>query len=78
MQAPPPPRLYSYIEDHCLDPLLILMSVICNGQNISVETVEQLKIALSHLVESAKFSIKNAGCWKNYLRLERTYNCIEV
>lgn len=78
MQAPPPPRLYSYVKDHCLDSLLILMGVICDGQNVTVENVEQLKAALGCLVESAKRSSNDTGCWKNYLRLERAYNVAEV
>lgn len=80
MQSPPPPRLYTYVENSSLEPVLILMDIVAKGQCLAIpsDTVHGFEQALSHVIQSAQLSVPNEGFWRNYVRLERVYNAVEV
>jgi hypothetical protein len=79
VQSPPPPRLYTYVENGALEPLLILMDVVAKGQYvIGSDDILEFERALSQVIESAQLSVPSEGFWRNYIRLERVYNAVEV
>jgi hypothetical protein len=79
VQSPPPPRLYTYVENGVLEPLLILMDVVAKGQYvIGSDDILEFERALSQVIESAQLSVPSEGFWRNYIRLERVYNAVEV
>ncbi|KZS15079.1 Phagocyte signaling-impaired protein [Daphnia magna] len=80
VQSPPPPRLYTYVENGSLEPILILMDIVSKGQchPIGNDEIRQLDNALNRIVESAQSSVASEGFWRNYVRLERVYNAVET
>ncbi len=79
VQSPPPPRLYTYVENGALEPLLILMDVVAKGHGvIGSDDILGFERALSQVIESAQLSVPSEGFWRNYIRLERVYNAVEV
>lgn len=80
VQSPPPPRLYTYVENGALEPLLILMDIVAEGQchAIGSDDILGFERSLSQVIESAQLSVPSEGFWRNYIRLERVYNAVEV
>ncbi|XP_046462363.1 N-alpha-acetyltransferase 25, NatB auxiliary subunit-like [Daphnia pulex] len=79
VQSPPPPRLYTYVENGALEPLLILMDVVAKGQYvIGSDDILGFERALSQVIESAQLCVPSEGFWRNYIRLERVYNAVET
>ncbi len=67
------------MENGALEPLLILMDVVAKGQYvIGSDDILEFERALSQVIESAQLSVPSEGFWRNYIRLERVYNAVEV
>lgn len=56
------------------------MDIVSKGQchPIGNDEIRQLDNALNRIVESAQSSVASEGFWRNYVRLERVYNAVEV
>jgi len=80
IQSPPPPRLYTYVQDRCLEPLLMMMQYLSEFHAGTVESKDttQYQEAVSRVIRSAQESANCQGFWRNYVRLERIYNAVET
>jgi len=80
IQSPPPPRLYTYVQDRCLEPLLIIIQYVSEFHAGTVESKDtsQYEEAVSRVIRSAQQSADCQGFWRNYIRLERIYNAVET
>ncbi len=56
------------------------MDIVVKGQCLAIpsDTIHGFEQALSHVLQSAQLSVPNEGFWRNYVRLERVYNAVEV
>lgn len=55
------------------------MDVVAKGQYvIGSDDILGFERALSQVIESAQLSVPSEGFWRNYIRLERVYNAVEV
>lgn len=80
VQSPPPPRLYTYVETASLEPVLILMDIVAKGQCMAIDNdvVAKFELAVGNIVKFAQLPVSEEGFWKNYVRLEKVYNTVEV
>lgn len=81
IQSPPPPRLYTYAVDGCLEPLLVVLDVVValhGGTAASADTASDYRRGLDRVVQAAAAVHSTIGFWKTYVHLERIYNAVEV